>query len=169
MNMVKNKISNVRKETKKMKKIRNKAFETNSSSTHSLIVEGKDRIGYTDFPFLDIDDNEVLKIETGIYIEEYFLLKSQQEKLNFIATYLISCGRGIKSFKEELIEYLGIKKIRIDKSYGCQAENFDLEEFLNEVKIIKEDYIETEKLEEPVDLLEAVLNDDIQIEVNAVL
>ena len=152
-----------------MKRVRKGAFETNSSSTHSLIVEGKDRIGYTDFPSLDIDDDGILTIETGIYTEEYFLLKSQQEKLNFIATYLISCGKGIKNFKEELIRYLRIKKIKIDKSYGCETENFDLEEFLNEAKIIKEDYIETEKLEEPVDLLEAVLNDDIQIEVNAVL
>ena len=152
-----------------MKKIRNKAFETNSSSMHSLVIEEKDKIGHIGFPCLDIDDDGVLTIETGIYTEEYFLLKSQQEKLNFIATYLISCGRGIKDFKEELIEYLGIKEIKIDKSYGCQAENFDLEDFLNEAKIISEDYIETETLEEPVNLLEVVLNDDIQIEVNAVL
>lgn len=167
---MKNKAGNdIRKETEEMKQIRRKTFETNSSSTHSLVVEGKDKIGYTDFPFLDIDEDEVLTIKTGIYTEEYFLLKSQQEKLNFIATYLISCGKGIKNFKEELIEHLRIKEIKIDKSYGCEAENFNLEEFLNEVKIIKEDYIETENLEEPVDLLEVVLNDDIQIEVNAVL
>ena len=152
-----------------MKQIRKGAFEANSSSMHSLVIENEDRIGYNDSPCLDIDDDGALTIETGIYIEEYFLLKSQQEKLNFIATYLISCGKGIKSFKKELVEYLGIKEIRIDKSYGCQAENFDLEDFLNEAKIISGDYIETEQLEEPVDLLEAVLNDDIQIEVNAVL
>ena len=96
-------------------------------------------------------------------------MKSQQEKLNFIATYLIFCVKGIKNFKEKLIEYLEIREIKIDKSYGCEVENFDLEDFLNEVKIISEDYIETETLEEPVDLLEVVLNDDIQIEVNSVL
>lgn len=152
-----------------MKKIRKGTFETNSSSMHSLVIENKDKIGYNNFPCLDIDENGVLTIETRIYTEEYFLLKSQQEKLNFIATYLISCGKGIKNFKEELIEYLEIKEIKIDKSYGCEVENFDLEDFLNEAKIINEDYVETEQLEEPVNLLEVVLNDDIQIEVNAVL
>ena len=152
-----------------MKKIRKGTFETNSSSMHSLVIENKDKIGYNDLPCLDIDENRVLTIKTRIYIEEYFLLKSQQEKLNFIATYLIFCGKGIKNFKEKLIEYLEIREIKIDKSYGCEVENFDLEDFLNEVKIISEDYIETETLEEPVDLLEVVLNDDIQIEVNAVL
>ena len=64
---------------------------------------------------------------------------------------------------------LEIKEIKIDKSYGCEVENFNLEDFLNEAKIINEDYIETETLKEPVTLLEVVLNDDIQIEVNAVL
>lgn len=39
---MKNKAGNdIRKETEEMKQIRRKTFETNSSSTHSLVVEGK--------------------------------------------------------------------------------------------------------------------------------
>jgi hypothetical protein len=71
------------------RKIRNGTFETNSSSMHSLVIENEEKlkeIRHRDSPEIEVDSEGYITIETQDYTKEDYRLKTQQEKLNYIAS-----------------------------------------------------------------------------------
>lgn len=79
-----------------MKKIRKGVFETNSSSIHSLVITEDDAEKYEDYKSRDLGLGDVFETEGNKIIitlrkyDESVMLDSEQEKLNYIATLLVS-------------------------------------------------------------------------------
>ena len=75
-----------------MKKVRKGVFETNSSSMHSLVITEDDTEKYEDYKrALDVFETEGDKIVITLRkYDESVMLDSEQEKLNYIATLLVS-------------------------------------------------------------------------------
>lgn len=71
------------------KKIRSSAFETNSSSMHTLTLKNSDET--KDF-VLELDKNGYLHIETGNYSDLKKDLKEVHEILSFVASWIVEYG-----------------------------------------------------------------------------
>ena len=71
------------------KKIRSSAFETNSSSMHTLTLKNSDET--KDF-VLELDKNGYLHIETGDYSDLKKDLKEVHEILSFVASWIVEYG-----------------------------------------------------------------------------
>lgn len=70
-----------------MKKIRNKVFETNSSSVHSLVInsEGLEPSN------LKIDSkSDHIIVNTQYFGSEYNIYNNQEDKLSYLITYIIT-------------------------------------------------------------------------------
>lgn len=101
-----------------MKQIRNKAFETNSSSTHCLVLTGESKEYFNSF----IPD----KISFGEFGWGYETLSSAQDKLSYIVTLIQYVDKDVKSIpspswddpnRESLeVEYSENKMISIENS-----------------------------------------------------
>ena len=81
-----------------MKKIRKGTFETNSSSMHSLVVEGG-ITGEKKEAKLPLYPDGTLEIETGEYGWGYELLKTPVSKLEYLIT-LLCYTNGIETMEE---------------------------------------------------------------------
>jgi hypothetical protein len=98
-----------------MKKIREGVFETNSSSTHSVVIAKGSEQDLTQLPTLDINGN--LQIEPGEYGWEVVEYNSVEDKLSYAATYALNYG-DIDILTELLKEYTGAFEINyIDGGY----------------------------------------------------
>lgn len=79
-----------------MKKVRKGVFETNSSSMHSLVITEDDAEKYEDYKSRNLSFRDVFETEEDkivITLRRYdksVMLDSEQEKLNYIATLLVS-------------------------------------------------------------------------------
>lgn len=71
------------------KKIRSSAFETNSSSMHTLTLKNSDET--KDF-VLELDKDGYLHIETGDYSDLKKDLKEVHEILSFVASWIVEYG-----------------------------------------------------------------------------
>ena len=83
-----------------MKQIRKGAFETNSSSMHSLVIENDKSIGKLEKSDLKLNKEGEIKVQLGEYGCFLAFLKTQQEKLNYLVT-LIAGSKTIIS-REDL-------------------------------------------------------------------
>ena len=79
-----------------MKKVRKGVFETNSSSMHSLVITEDDTEKYEDYKSRNLGLGDVFETEGDKIVitlrkyDESVMLDSEQEKLNYIATLLVS-------------------------------------------------------------------------------
>lgn len=79
-----------------MKKVRKGVFETNSSSMHSIVISEEDDEKYEDYKSRNLSFRDVFETEEDkivITLRRYdksVMLDSEQEKLNYIATLLVS-------------------------------------------------------------------------------
>ena len=82
-----------------MKKVRKGVFETNSSSMHSLVITEDDAEKYEDYKNRNLGLGDVFETEGDKIIitlkkyDESVMLDCEQEKLNYIATLLVSENR----------------------------------------------------------------------------
>ena len=154
-----------------MKRIRKGVFETNSSSMHSLVINGEKKI---DKEQLKINENGFIEVETDEYTWGYFILVTAQEKLNYVAACKINedglylfgndsennskhhkrlARAGIEFIKleEMLCEATGAKGIEVNLIRGCSTEQ-SLDE------LVKEN----------LNILDIIFDDSIQIEIKDV-
>lgn len=106
-----------------MKKVRKGVFETNSSSMHSLVITEDDAEKYEDYKNRNLDLGDVFETEGDKIIitlkkyDESVMLDCEQEKLNYIATLLVSENRDeipkyrnyyeLSKLEDELIKRTG--------------------------------------------------------------
>lgn len=170
-----------------MKKIRKGTFETNSSSMHSLVVEGGIK-GEKKEANLPLYPDGTLEIETGEYGWGYGLLKTPVSKLEYLIT-LLCCTNGIETMEEleendvfqewleDLKEYAGVKRILVtDFSGYVDHQSFtDPKSFIENYK---KEYIEDREsywddddeenedfTKENLDFLQVIFDDNIVIEI----
>ena len=100
-------------------KIRKGIFETNSSSTYSLILADKeDKIDQT----MAVDKQGVVEIEMGRYGWDFESFHSPSEKASYVATCILDCLSGeekekaLKILKRVVKKNTGAKKIKIIKT-----------------------------------------------------
>ena len=91
-----------------MKQIRQGTFETNSSSTHSLVVLAQEQENY-------IPLSKYIKIE-WIDTNDYYMLETLQEKLSYLVSHIAnklkySCN-NYKELLEEIEDNFEYKKIK---------------------------------------------------------
>lgn len=152
-------------------KIRKGVFETNSSSMHSLVIKGEKKINREQ---LKINEDGFIEAETEDYTWGNSLLKTAQEKLNYIVSCKINeddlylfgndsennskhhkrlARAGIEFIKleEMLCEATGAKGIEVNLIRGCSTEQ-SLDE------LVKED----------LSILDIIFDDSIQIEIKDV-
>ena len=79
-----------------MKQIRNGVFETNSSSTHSLIISDRSDAGY-------IPLAKHIKIE-WIDTDDYYILETLKEKISYLVSHIANKVKYSCNTYEELIE-----------------------------------------------------------------
>ena len=79
-----------------MKQIRNGVFETNSSSTHSLIISDRSDAGY-------IPLAKHIKIE-WIDTDDYYVLETLGEKISYLVSHIANKVKYSCNTYEELIE-----------------------------------------------------------------
>ena len=120
-----------------MKKVRKGVFETNSSSMHSIVINEDDDEKYEDYKsknlsFRDVFETEEDKIviTLGRY-NESVMLDSEQEKLDYIATLLVSenCDEipkyknyyELSKLEDELIKRTGCIGIRTHVKKDAKA------------------------------------------------
>ena len=183
----------IKKKDEDMKrKIRNGTFETNSSSMHSLVIENEEKlekIRHRDKSNIKIDDERYITIETQDYTTENYVLKTQQEKLNYIASCKINedglylwngdlennskhsvrtamAGNSFITLEEYVLAYTGAKGINLNLLKGCNTENI-LEYAQEGIKISDgkekvEEYRE-KIFEEKISILDIIFNNDIHI------
>lgn len=111
-----------------MKKVRKGVFETNSSSMHSLVITEDDDEKYEDYRNRNLRLNDVFETEGDEIVitlrkyDESVMLDSEQEKLDYIATLLVSENRDkipkyknyyeLSKLEDELIKRTGCLGIR---------------------------------------------------------
>lgn len=95
-----------------MKTIRNSLFETNSSSVHSIVVNGQDEYSYKNFDCVNLD-------EFGWGYGEDNLLKTPDQKLSYLFTYAIC---RLMEFDDEFSKKE--KNIRQTSSFGSYEAEF---------------------------------------------
>lgn len=98
-----------------MKKIRNKVFETNSSSVHSISI---DKSGLEKNSF-KLDKNGYIHIDYGSFDKCYELFETQYKKLS----YLITCCYYIASNSDSVIDTYEFRLIQdaIKKYTNCNG------------------------------------------------
>lgn len=120
-----------------MKKIRKGVFETNSSSIHSLVITEDDAEKYEDYKSRDLGLGDVFETEGNKIIitlrkyDESVMLDSEQEKLNYIATLLVSENYDkipkyknyyeLSKLEDELIKRTGCMGIRTHVKKDAKA------------------------------------------------
>ena len=116
-----------------MKQIRNKVFETNSSSTHSVSVSYKNSNYYSEDCleiFIDYDDNKV-HVEFGEFGWEWASYDTPYEKLQYIITMLAETeGRNISAV-DELFETEGFKLINDAVADYCNCDGSWIDSEMN--------------------------------------
>lgn len=152
-------------------RIRKGVFETNSSSMHSLVIKGEKKINREQ---LKINEDGFIEVETDDYTWGNSLLKTAQEKLNYIVSCKINeddlylfgndsennskhhkrlARAGIEFIKleEMLCEITGAKGIEVNLTRGCSTEQ-SLDE------LVRED----------LGILDIIFDDSIKIEIKDV-
>lgn len=152
-------------------RIRKGVFETNSSSMHSLVIKGEKKINREQ---LKINENGFIEVETEDYTWGFFILKTAQEKLDYVVACKINeddlylfgndpennskhhkrlARAGIEFIKleEMLCEITGAKGIEVNLIRGCSTEQ-SLDE------LVRED----------LSILDIIFDDSIQIEIKDV-
>lgn len=86
-----------------MRQVRNKIFETNSSSVHSLQIDGSG----IEPSKLKIDKDGYINVEFGSFGKEYRIYSSQYEKLQ----YLITCLYYLHNSVEEIYDSYEFERI----------------------------------------------------------
>lgn len=152
-------------------RIRKGVFETNSSSMHSLVIKGEKKINREQ---LKINEDGFIEVETDDYTWGNSLLKTAQEKLNYIVSCKINeddlylfgndsennskhhkrlARAGIEFIKleEMLCKITGAKGIEVNLIRGCSTEQ-SLDELLRE----------------DLSILDIIFDDSIQIEIKDV-
>lgn len=152
-------------------RIRKGVFETNSSSMHSLVIKGEKKINREQ---LKINEDGFIEVETDDYTWGNSLLKTAQEKLNYIVSCKINeddlylfgndsennskhhkrlARAGIEFIKleEMLCEITGAKGIEVNLIRGCSTEQ-SLDELVNG----------------ELNILDIIFDDNIQIEIKDV-
>lgn len=101
-----------------MKKIRKSIFETNSSSTHSIVIKDGE---YIEFP----NDMKSINITTDDYGWEKYTYTNFTDKASYALTYAINYGtkKDLKMLDKILKEQLNIKDIKYDGLTLRQALN----------------------------------------------
>mgnify|MGYP000993989195 FL=1 len=107
-----------------MKKVRKGVFETNSSSMHSIVITEDDDEKYEDYKsrnlsFKDVFETEEDKIVVtlGRY-DESVMLDNEQEKIDYIASLLVSENHDKISKYRKYYELLKLENELIKRT-GC--------------------------------------------------
>lgn len=106
--------------------IRYNIFETNSSSTHSFIIDSSEHRRNITYEELKTKKNtKKISIPTGEYGWGYDELETPWEKMSYMATYAVISNQ-IDDFEQTLSEYLNIQvKIKIEDGYGIDHQSID--------------------------------------------
>lgn len=120
-----------------MKKVRKGVFETNSSSMHSIVISEEDDEKYEDYKSRNLSFRDVFETEEDkivITLRRYdksVMLDSEQEKLNYIATLLVSENYDkipkyknyyeLSKLEDELIKRTGCMGIRTHVKKDAKA------------------------------------------------
>jgi hypothetical protein len=103
-----------------MRQIRQCVFETNSSSTHSLVVRGRGR-PLSDF-FLHIEDDGYVHTSFGEFGWGYDVLYGQDEKLSYLCT-MAACADSSMASNDDFYknpEFQAINDV-IKEKCGCRG------------------------------------------------
>jgi hypothetical protein len=103
-----------------MVQIRSGVFETNSSSTHSLVVRGKGR-PLSDF-FLHLEDDGYVHASFGEFGWGYDVLYGQDEKLSYLCT-MAACADSNMASNDDFYknpEFQAINDV-IKEKCGCKG------------------------------------------------
>lgn len=120
-----------------MKKVRKGVFETNSSSMHSIVITEDDDEKYEDYKSKNLSFRDVFETEEDKIVitlrkyDESVMLGSEQEKLDYIATLLVSenCDEipkyknyyELSKLEDELIKRTGCLGIRTHVKKDAKA------------------------------------------------
>lgn len=144
--------------------IRREVFETNSSSSHSIAIKGKDN------NMIEVLKNRYsgkqICIVLGEYDWGYDKLKTFEERLSYIVTMIVSCSglsyldstkaediyelEGFKEVEKILKEKIGcnfvvIEENNISDCYVDHLSCYSLHEFLDKFGLTLEDYLFNDK------------------------
>ena len=169
-----------------MKQIRKGAFETNSSSMHSLVIENDKSIGKLEKSDLKLNKEGEIKVQLGEYGCFLAFLKTQQEKLNYLVT-LIAGSKTIISredleddpefeyLKKQVLKYTNAANITV---YGFEEGNYyidhqsqqSLSDFLStyntQTVLTNSCSWETRKESELIGPLDVIFNPNVIIEIS---
>ena len=169
-----------------MKQIRKGAFETNSSSMHSLVIENDKSIGELEKSDLRLNRKGEIEVQLGEYGCFLAFLKTQQEKLNYLVT-LIAGSKTIISredleddpefeyLKKQVLKYTNAANITV---YGFEEGNYyidhqsqqSLSDFLStyntQTVLTNSCSWETRKESELIGPLDVIFNPNIIIEIS---
>ena len=95
------------------RQIRQGVFETNSSSTHSVVIAKGGKYDLTQLPALDENGN--LEITSGEFGWEIETHTSVYEKITYAATFAKNYGSQIEMLTRVLKEYTGAKEVKYIK------------------------------------------------------
>lgn len=92
--------------------IRDGVFETNSSSSHTLVYNKIESENVFDFNFEKVDENGFIHIETQYFHDDYSYVETPTEKLSYLITQI---ARRCVYFDE--FEYLMPEQVMLHKQF----------------------------------------------------
>lgn len=92
-----------------MKKIRKGTFETNSSSMHSLVIEGMEETKEFN-PITDKNGYYHIKLDDYSYLERN--LETAEEIISFVASWIVENGYFENSFENDIMTQEDMKKFK---------------------------------------------------------
>ena len=88
--------------------IRNSVFETNSSSSHCLVLNPNHseimQINKYNFDFDNVDSDNMIHVETRFYDDDYSYLETPQQKLEYLVTQILNYSAIFDDFEYILPE-----------------------------------------------------------------
>jgi len=150
----------------KHNKLRKGIFETNSSSTHSLVIDRHSSlINKPDFEIIEGWDNEAyVRAESGQFGWEIELYTEPRALLSYLATSIINEHHYCKTSKEELKQKVSDAVYKVT-GYYVKFDDDLYEEGLINVKyenmVYKYGYIDHQSFDQPTKVLEGTQQDII--------
>lgn len=112
-----------------MKQLRKNIFETNSSSTHSVTINGKDKYEWDALSGYVDDEDGKIHVELGEFGWGYDEYEDAYMKLSYLLTMILELRKatfghtGIKTLEEyyNLDEFILVESIVVENTPGCKG------------------------------------------------
>lgn len=92
--------------------VRNGVFETNSSSSHTLVYNKTESENIFDFNFEKVDENGFIHIETQYFHDDYSYVETPADKLSYLITQI-----ALRCVIFDEFEYLMPQQVMLHKQF----------------------------------------------------